>query len=261
MFGVALCLLCGTLQGCSIRSEESDDEPPTEYPNTPHGRVSIAHLKALCAADRVVITDDIAIEGYIFANDLYGEFNKAIFIADESGCIEISVDCDSTAEIFFIGARLVVECSSLALGDYGGRIILGSAESDKYSVGRVAEKDFGRYFLIDTSQPQEVKPTTVKITDIATSHIGNYVEIKDVRFTEGGNATWCDIDSESGDYITTERTISDSAGNEFMVRTAAECTYRNETLPQGVCTLRGIVEYFNGHYSLRIVNHQIISKN
>lgn len=258
--GVALCLLCCALQGCSIHSEDSDSEPPTEFPETPHGRVSIAHLKALCTADRVVITDDIAIEGYIFANDLYGEFTKTIFIADESGCIEIRVDCDSTAEIFFIGARLVVECSSLALGDYGGRIILGSAESDEYSVGRIAERDFGRYFLIDTSQPKEVKPTVVKITDISTSQIGNYVEIRDVYFTDGGTATWCDKDEESGDYITTERTISDSAGNEFSVRTAAECTYRNETLPQGYCTLRGILEYFNGHYSLRIVNHQIISK-
>lgn len=258
-FGIVLCLLCYALQGCSIHSEESNNEPPSELPDTPHGRVSIAHLKALCQADRVVITDDIAIEGYIFANDLYGEFTKTIFIADESGCLEISVDCESTAELFFIGARLVVECSSLALGEYGGRIILGSAESDKYSAGRIAERDFGRYFMIDTSQPKEVKPSMVKITDIEASHIGNYVEIRDVYFVDGGALTWCDKAEESGKYITTERTFCDYAGNEFSARTEAECTYRNETLPQGDCTLRGIIEYFNGHYSLRIANHQIIS--
>lgn len=245
------------LQGCSIAPEDNEDTPPAEYPETPHSKVSIAHLKSLCRTDRVVITDDISIEGHIIVNDLYGEFIKSIIVADESGCIEISVDCASTADVFFVGARMVVSCSSLALGDYGGRIILGAATSDEYSVGRVAEKDFSRYFLIDTSKPKEITPQVAKISNIDATHIGNYIELRDVRFIDGGAAEWCDKDTESGEYVTTERTITDPAGNEFTVRTLAECVYRNETLPQGVCTLRGIVDYFNGQYSLRIINHQI----
>ena len=244
------------LQGCSIAPEDNEDTPPAEYPETPHSKVSIAHLKSLCRTDRVVITDDISIEGHIIVNDLYGEFIKSIIVADESGCIEISVDCTSTADVFFVGARMVVSCSSLALGDYGGRIILG-ATSDEYSVGRIAEKDFSRYFLIDTSKPKEIIPQVTEISKIGVTHIGNYIELRDVRFIDGGAAEWCDKDTESGEYVTTERTITDPAGIEFTVRTLAECTYRNETLPQGVCTLRGIVDYFNGRYSLRIINHQI----
>ena len=245
------------LQGCTITPEDNEDTPPAEYPETPHSKVSIAHLKSLCKADRTVITDDISIEGHIIVNDLYGEFIKSIVVADESGCLEVSVDCTSTAEIFFVGARMVVSCSSLALGDYGGRIILGAATSDEYSVGRIAEKDFSRYFLIDTSKPKERIPQVTEISKIGVTHIGNYIELRDVRFIDGGAAEWCDKDTESGEYVTTEHTITDPAGNEFTVRTLAECTYRNETLPQGQCTLRGIVDYFNGRYSLRIINHQI----
>ena len=245
------------LQGCSIAPEDNEDTPPAEYPETPHSKVSIAHLKSLCHTDRVVITDDISIEGHIIVNDLYGEFIKSIIVADESGCIEISVDCTSTADVFFVGARMVVSCSSLALGDYGGRIILGAATSDEYSVGRIAEKDFSRYFLIDTSKPKEIIPQVTQISKIGVTHIGNYIELRDVRFIDGGSAEWCDKDTESGEYVTTERTITDPAGNEFTVRTLAECVYRNETLPQGECTLRGIVDYFNGQYSLRVINHQI----
>jgi hypothetical protein len=154
---------------------------------------------------------------------------------------------------------MVVSCSSLALGDYGGRIILGSTASDEYSVGRIAEKDFSRYFLIDTSKPKEIIPQVTEIGKIGTSHIGNYIELRDVHFIDGGTAEWCDKDNETGEYITTERPIIDLSGNEFGVRTLAESTYRNETLPQGVCTLRGIVDYFNGHYSLRVINHQIVT--
>lgn len=257
-FAIALVVVVGwLLQGCTNAIEESDDSPAVEYPDTPNSRISIAHLKALCKADRTVITDDISIEGHIIVNDLYGEFIKSTVVADESGCIEISVDCDSTADVFFVGARLVVSCSSLALGDYGGRIILGSTASDEYSVGRIAEKDFSRYFLIDTSRPKEIIPQITEISRIGTSHIGNYIELRDVRFIDGGTAEWCDKDNETGEYITTERRITDSSGYEFKVRTIAESTYRNETLPEGQCTLRGIVEYFNGQFSLRIVNHQI----
>ncbi len=245
------------LQGCAITPEDNTDTPPVEYPETPHSKVSIAHLKSLCRTDRVVITDDISIEGHIIVNDLYGEYIKSIVVADESGCIEISVDCASTADVFFVGARMVVSCSSLALGDYGGRIILGSTASDEYSAGRIAEKDFSRYFLIDTSKPKEIIPQVTEIDKIGTSHTGNYIELRDVHFIDGGVAEWCDKDTESGEYVTTERTITDPAGIEFRVRTLAECVYRNETLPQGVCTLRGIVDYFNGQYSLRVINHQI----
>ncbi len=245
------------LLSCSVEREDNADTPPVEYPETPHSKVSIAHLKSLCRTDRVVITDDISIEGHIIVNDLYGEYIKSIVVADESGCIEISVDCASTADVFFVGARMVVSCSSLALGDYRGRIILGSTASDEYSAGRIAEKDFSRYFLIDTSKPKEIIPQVTEISKIGTSHIGNYIELRDVHFIDGGVAEWCDKDTESGEYVTTERTITDPAGIEFRVRTLAECVYRNETLPQGQCTLRGIVDYFNGHYSLRVINHQI----
>lgn len=245
------------LLSCSVEREDNADTPPVEYPETPHSKVSIAHLKSLCRTDRVVITDDISIEGHIIVNDLYGEYLKSIVVADESGCIEISVDCASTADVFFVGARMVVSCSSLALGDYWGRIILGSTVSDEYSVGRIAEKDFSRYFLIDTSKPKEIIPQVTGISKIGTSHIGNYIELRDVHFIDGGVAEWCDKDTESGEYVTTERTITDLSGNEFGVRTLAECVYRDETLPEGQCTLRGIVDYFNGHYSLRVINHQI----
>lgn len=247
------------LLSCSITPEDNADTPPVEYPETPHSKISIVHLKSLCRTDRVVITDDISIEGHIIVNDLYGEYIKSIVVADESGCIEISVDCASTADVFFVGARMVVSCSSLALGDYGGRIILGSTASDEYSAGRIAEKDFSRYFLIDTSKPKEIIPLVTEISKIGTSHIGNYIELRDVHFIDGGVAEWCDKDTASGEYVTTERTITDLSGNEFGVRTLAECVYRNETLPQGVCTLRGIVDYFNGHYSLRVINHQIVT--
>ena len=203
-----------------------------DYDDTPRGRVSIAHLKALCTAESVVITGDIAIEGYVAANDLYGEYSRTIVLCDASGGIEIAVDSRRTAETFPIAARVTVHCTSLALGDYGGRV--------------------------DTSAPQAVKTVVVSIAGISPALVGSQVQIDDVTFGPEAGLAWCDTDPASGGHVDTARTITDRSGRTLSVRTIAECEYRTEKIPAGYGSLRGIVEYFNGEYSLRITNHQIL---
>lgn len=233
-------------------------ESAPDYDDTPRGRVSIAHLKALCTAESVVITGDIAIEGYVAANDLYGEYSRTIVLCDASGGIEIAVDSRRTAETFPIAARVTVHCTSLALGDYGGRVMLGARPAGGYTVDRIAESDFARYFRIDTSAPQAVKTVVVSIAGISPALVGSQVQIDDVTFGPEAGLAWCDTDPASGGHVDTARTITDRSGRTLSVRTIAECEYRTEKIPAGYGSLRGIVEYFNGEYSLRITNHQIL---
>ena len=233
------------------------DSAPS-YDERPHGIISIAHLKATATTEIYTITDDIAIEGYVVANDLFGEFYKSIVICDDSGGIEIAVDTRNTAVQFPISARVVVYCSGLTIGEYGGELTLGAIPAGSYTVDRIAEKDFLRYFLIDKESPKAIKPTVTAISEITPAHIGNYIRLNNVTFAEQAGNTWCDIDSTTGEYTTTERSVYDQTGREFTVRTIAECSYRNEKIPAGYGDLCGVVTYFNGNYSLRIVNHQIL---
>ncbi len=233
-------------------------DPAPEYGDDPRAKVSIAYLKTLCTAESVTITRDIAVTGHVAANDLYGEFSRTIVLCDDSGGIEIEVDSRRTAEIFPIAARVTIYCTSLALGDYGGRIMLGAAPAGKYTVDRIAESDFGRYFRIDTSSPQAVTPVRITIPEAVPSLVGSLVEIDGLTFGSQAGLAWCDTDPQTGGYTDTERTAVDASGNTIAVRTIAECKYRNEKIPAGNGTLRGILEYFNGEYSLRITNHQIL---
>lgn len=229
-----------------------------DYDDDPHGTVSIAHLKTLCTAESVVITDDIAVTGHIAANDLYGEYSRTIVLCDDSGGIEIAVDTRRTAETFPIAARLTVYCSSLALGDYGGRVMLGAAPTAQYTVDRIAESDFARYFLLDTASAQAVDPVLTTIAEISPALVGALIQIDEVTFGSEAGLAWCDTDPATGDYIDTERTATDRTGRTITIRTIAQCAYRDEKIPAGYGTLRGILEYFNGEYSLRITNHQIL---
>ena len=227
------------------------------FDETPHGVVTIAHLKSLAKSESHTITDDISIEGYVVANDLFGEYYKSIVISDESGGIEIAIDANKTSTQFPISARVVVYCSGLTIGDYGGRLTLGAKPAGGYAVDRISSKDISRYFVVDKSAPKAIEPTRLKINEIKEGHIGNYIRLDDVTFAAQAGISWCDKDPISGEYITTERTLCDRNARSLAVRTIAECRYCNEKIPASYGALCGIVEYFNGNYSLRIVNHMI----
>ena len=227
------------------------------FDDAPHGLISIAHLKTLCREGSTTITYDISIEGYVVANDLFGEYQKSIVLCDDSGGIEITIDCDNTAVRFPISARVVIHCTGLALGNYGGHITLGAVPTSSYTIDRIAERDIDRYMRIDKLNPKEIKPQVITIDKITTRHIGNYIALEDVTFGDDAGLTWCDIDPTTNKYITTTRSLQDRAGNSLNVRTIAECDYREEKIPAGYGSVWGIVEYFDKAFSLRIVNHRI----
>ena len=245
LFALAVALLCSC----------SEPTPTPEFSDSPNGVVSIAHLKTLATSQSRIITEDISIEGYIIANDLFGEYYKSIILCDESGGIEISIETNSTAKIFPCAAKVRVHCTSLVLGNYSGRVILG-AKSYDYTVGRIAESDFARHFSIDKLSPKAIEPTHITIAEVTPALIGNYVEIAEVEFIDGGKLKWCDLDTESGEIITTERELRDTQGHAIWVRTIAQCSYASEILPAGRGRIRGIIERYNNRYSLRIVNRQ-----
>ena len=138
--------------------------------------------------------------------------------------------------------------------------MLGAMPEREYTVERIAASDIERYISIDKENPQSVEPHRITIAELAPEHIGNYVVIDDLCFNEQAGMMWCAIDPLTGQYTTTERTAYDSANNSLAIRTIAQCDYRSEIIPAGRGALYGIVEYFSGKYSLRIVNHGIVFK-
>ena len=248
---IALAIIFGLLLSSCKREVAAD------FDDAPHGTISIAHLKTLSADASTSITADIAIEGYIIANDLYGELYKSIVISDQSGGIEISVDCPRTALQFPIGARIIVHCTSLAIGDYGGSLILGAQPTGEYVVDRISEQLFARHFTIDRDNPMMIEPLRLTIDQIGPQHIGNFVTIDDLDFGDKATEKWCDTDPETGEFITTERMAFDSAGNSIAVRIEGRCSYAGEAIPSGRGSIGAIAEYFNGAYSLRIINRNI----
>ena len=245
---ILLLLIAG---GCS-------DATLGQYNDRPKGRISIAHLKTMAKSASATIVDDISIEGYVVANDLFGEYYRSIVVSDASGGVEVSVDLLNTATEFPISARVVIHCSGLSIGSNAGRLVLGAQPEAEYTIDRIPRDEISRYISVDKSNPQAIKATPLAIGELTATHIGNYVVIRDLSFGDQAGKAWCERDQLTGKHITTQRTAYDRNGQDIAIRIISTCDYRDEAIPSGEGDIYGIVECFNGEYSLRIVNHGII---
>ncbi len=244
-------LLLAALLGCAVGCSRSDgwDDPEKEEPET----YSIAWLKSQGKGESRLLTEAIVVRGRVVANDRFGEWSRALVIEDETGGITIFADAARLADRYPFGATVVLYCNGLRLYDYGGKIVVG-AEPSAYGFG-IAEEAVASHLHRGEDRPSAPEPRVVSLDGIRTELVDTYVQVRNVRFCERGS--WCDRDPETGRYVDTERTIVDEAGHTFLVRTSGGCLYAKEPLPEGKGSICGVVDCFNGKYTLRVVNREI----
>lgn len=154
------------------------------------------------------------------------------------------------------GAAVTIHCNGLFLCDYGGKVMLGTRPTDEYAgPGRIPQAEAALYLRRKQAETRPLRPRTFTFGEVDMRHTDTYVHFEGVRFVQQGN--WCDPDPETGRPATTERRIADHTGREFIVRTAGTCTYATEPVPQGTGSVYGIIDYFNGKYTLRIANREV----
>lgn len=249
---IILLLLLSPAPGCreagELRYNAAFDPERTE-------QVSIARLKSLCRGGSFILRQSLLIEGRVTANDLYGEFRKCIVVEDASGGIEIALDDERLYRLYPLGMPLRIFCSELALGDYGGTILLGAPPTDEYAVDRIAARDFPLRLHPLAEEFQPVRPLDCTFDELTLERTGRFIRLSSVAFSdEEQGLCWCDTDSESGRTVATVRHLCDGEGRQLAVYTLGECLYATEPLPNGRGSVCGILEVFNGMFQLRVVN-------
>lgn len=220
--------------------------------------LSIGALKSLCTSPGgCFITRSVAVQGVVTANDHYGEFPREIVLQDATGGLRIAIDRLRLSDLFPLGSLVTVQCNGLALGLYGGRVLLGAAPDARYGVARIPYDAIDRHLRCEGAgtmpQTEPITPDGLRTPE----RIDTYVRLDRLRFTAPGN--WCDLDPETLQPLTTERTAVDAEGRSVVVRTASTCRYALEPLPAGEVSLCGIVDCFDGAYSLRITARRILT--
>lgn len=251
---ISLCVLLAA--GCRDDERLSYGKGALEDEAPPSGVQSISVLKSLYRDRTTRIVHDIAVQGHIVANDTSGEFYKEIVVEDDTGGIVLSIDDERLYRTCRRFDFATIYCQGLALGSEGGTLLLGLFPTGDYCVDRIPATDVARYLSVTPAAARR-QPLTLRFDEVAPRHISRYVRFDGVRFADEGT-TWCDFDPVSGDPVTTDRTLLDAAGRQFVVRTDRHCLYADKPLPAGKGSLCGIVESFNGRYRLRVFNHEIL---
>ncbi len=253
LFSIWLCAFLG-VWGCMPPSVEynnnSQDDEQLESIVT---LVSIEYLKGLYNGNSQLLTQDLAVEGVITANNTYGEFPTSIVIEDSSGAIEIMCDFDSSTAGFLIGTTVRVLCSNLWLGATGGMFSLGYAPEGQSATTSISEEDANLYLqLCDTPIIVPI-PTMVTISELSANHILRYVQLDELEF-QSTDGSFCTRNPETSLTEYTCHTLQDPLGATITLTVDRNVIYADADIPSGLLSINAIVEYFSGEYMLRITN-------
>lgn len=241
---------------CDRSTSLAYDDPPENEES-----VTIAFLKTLRLADSQPVARPLAVTGRVTANDLFGEYEQAIVVEDASGGIELWIEADAPrlAAAYPLGTLLTIRCNGLALGDYGGKTVLGMPPSDRYAVDRIPFGECSRFLRQpEASDPVSAVATPCTFGELTPQRISTYVRFDAVRFAgEETGLPFCDHDPATGRFTATQRHLVNGTLDTLPVRILASCEYREEPIPEGMGSVCGILDYFNREYQLRIVNHQL----
>lgn len=244
-----LTLLCALFVSCSGGGQ-------TPAGDITEGEISIAYLKSLCRGDRYRIVSDYTISGTVVANDWLGELYKSVVVEDSTTGIEIAIDSHNIAGWLPIYSKVKILCNGLMLARVGGKIELGAPPTGDFLLDNIAE-DRASHIIRVVGVDEEYAPAVKSIADIGVADVGTLVRLDNLRIVdEEQGLSWCD--SVEGEFVTTMRRATDEFGNGIAIRTLASCRYASQTMPVGLFSAVGIVEYTNSTYALRIVNKMIL---
>jgi hypothetical protein len=229
--------------GCS----ENFEAPPITMPvySGQPENITIAAFREqyLTRPSRTVIVEDYILRAVITANDISGNIYKQIYVADETGGINIGIDQNSIYASHRVGQEVFIKLKGLASVIYGGELQIGYRGS---YANRIPWEVYREHlFFNGFPDITSVRARAVTIPQIKDDMVNTLVELRNVSFVNaGGNYT--------SNNAVTEETVIDSGGNTIAVRTSSYCDFAHERLPSGQITLVGILGRYDGAWQFTI---------
>jgi len=231
------------LSGC----DEKFEAPPITMPvySGQLENITIAEFREQYAIrpSRTVIVEDYILRAVIIGNDISGNIYKQIYIADNTGGINIGIDQNSIYASNRVGQEVFINLKGLASVIYGGELQIGYR-------GTYANRipwEIYREHLFFNGFPDAIsaRARVTTIPQITNDMVNTLVELRNVSFVNAGaNFTM--------NNAVTEETVIDSDGNTLAVRTSSYCDFANDRLPSGKITLVGILGCYDGAWQFTL---------
>lgn len=207
--------------------------------------VSIRHLQTLYRGYPLTLTDNVAIRGEVISTDRSGEFHQRLIIQDSTGGISIMIAHNRLYSLHSRGDILRVEARGLTLGGYGRSTRLGGEGEDE-QVAPLSLGEWNAHHKRVGVSPQ-LKITPLTIATIGAENIATLALFEGVRFVEAGEV-WAEEKNATSRHIIDLNNPTDT----LQVRLSGYSDFHTLTIPEGRCSVVGVVDYFNDHYQLLI---------
>jgi hypothetical protein len=252
-----IAVLSWFLAGFTGCSPEFDEPPAKEYKYEGKATHTIAQFKSQFNSDFAKITGNVILKGIVNATDESGNIYKKLYLQDETGGLEISLDATSLYTQFKVGQEIFIECKDLYVGKYGGVLQLGFPykKDGADAIGRMPQVvAMAHIFKSGVVNPASVKPTIVSgMADIRKSDVkkimtDKLVTINGIYFVNGGKQSF----AEKGAKYPTAQQFIDSKGKKGMLYTSSYAKFALDMLPKGLGSITGILSSYNGAWQLII---------
>ena len=229
----------------------SFEAPPLNEPKYEgKANITVAQLKEKYAnvADVQEIEFDYVLQVKVTANDKSGNIFKQIYVADETGGINLGLDQNSMYTMFGVGQEVFIELHGLYMVKYGGefQIAYKGTQANRIPWALAIENH-----LFPNGWPtHKVEPIVKTMDKLTDSDVNSFVRINGVYFQNGGKKTFAPEENYGEEYI------KDAKGNSIMVRTSSYANFANKTLPEGYGDVQGVLGRFNGNWQLAIREYE-----
>lgn len=244
---ISLCLLL------SCEQFTHDDE---------RGYVTIEQLRSRARELSQIVQSDIYVEGYVVANDKFGELEYAIVIDDGTAGVELAIDSRAIYSIVPLFSYVRLNCAGLSIGREGARVVLGARPTGEFVVDRIAESSLFNYITPYADERPEPEPRRVRISELDGRDVLSYVSVEGLCVVDQDRGKrWCDVsEDDASEFVTTLRRFTDGC-DTISIITSAGCSYASEPIPNFRFTATGIVDWRDRDYALRLISRQIDPEN
>ncbi|MGL5788212.1 MAG: DUF5689 domain-containing protein [Bacteroidales bacterium] len=255
--------------------------------------------KDLYTVYNFVTPEQVTINGVVISTDEGGNTYKKLVIRDvkDSSCIDISIDVSGISAVYPYGQPVQVTCNKIQIGLYAGLPTLGreyinEGKSARVEVGRMswplAKTIIKAYGMPDKSWARPFLRTITDIKNAGKKDFSQLVTVKKVRFgyyvkndgsesefssdkyviigsPEAKKGVTFSFETSSGAPVS--RLIQDEQGNIFPLTTSQYAKFANDTLPEGLFDVTGIVGWYHdnagrqGNYQLSVQQRKDIVKS
>jgi len=189
-----------------------------------------------------LIEEELIFKAVVIANDESGNIYKQVYVQDGTAAINIGVEQNSVYGTYQVGQEVFVNLKGLYILKYGGELQIGLSTTN---ANRISWESFQEKVKMNSwPNPSLAVPKVISLDKLTDDLVNQLVEIKDVRFVNGGKNTFSTKDATSNEEI------KNKAGNVLVVRTSNYSNFSQEILPKGNGGLVGVLGRFNGTWQL-----------